>query len=134
MHKTNVVEFVERAVKPTLVLLVEGKEYTVEYPLSSVIKAETKLGRSLKSPADWFCAKAEDLPALLEAGLGKHHPELTTEEVQAICEGIGPETYTEVTEALGALNFPHFLARYQEGLEKARKGGALPNAQSADAS
>ena len=131
MHKANVVEL---AVKPTLMLLVEGKPYTLEFPLSAVIKAEATLGRSLKSPADWFCAKAEDLSALLEAGLAKHHPDITPEEVQAICEGIGPETYTEVTEALGALNFPRFLARYKENLERMRaKGDTSPNAPSAGA-
>ena len=43
---------IESAVIPSLTLKVEGQEYTIEFPLSVVIQAEEKTGRSLKSLAD----------------------------------------------------------------------------------
>jgi hypothetical protein len=123
---------VELAVKRPLILKTNDKEYTIEFPLSAVIMAEEKLGRSLKTPADWFGAPAKDIPALLEAGLSKHHPEVTAEEIKEICDGISPEAYTEFTEAIGAVAFPRWLARFKENLEKL-KAGASPKAQSVDA-
>jgi hypothetical protein len=122
---------VELAVKRPLILKTNDREYTIEYPLSAVIKAEEKLGRSLKSPADWFGAPAKDIPALLEAGLSTHHPDVTPEEIKAICDGISPEAYTEFTEAIGAVAFPRWLARFKENLEKV-KAGTSPKAPSVD--
>jgi hypothetical protein len=122
---------VELAVKQPLILKTAEKEYLIEYPLSAVIKAEEKLGRSLKTPADWFGAPAKDIPALLEAGLSKHHPDVTPEEIQAICDGLSPEAYTEFTEAIGAVAFPRWLARFKENLEKLK--GTSPKVPSADA-
>ena len=115
------------AVIPSLLLQVGETTYTVEFPLPAVIAAEEKLGRSLKAPADWFCAPAKDVPALLEAGLRRHHKGITSEEVQAICDHLNAEAYTELTEALGALNFPGWLARFKENLERA-KGDKSPKA------
>lgn len=110
---------IRAAVIPSLLLkLDDSQSYTVEYPLSAVIAAEEKLGRSLKAAADWFCAPAKDVPALLEAGLRRHHPDITPEEVQSICDRLNAEAYTELTEALGALNFPAWLARFKENLAK----------------
>jgi hypothetical protein len=123
---------VELAVKRPLILKTNGREYTIEYPLSAVIKAEEKLGRSLKTPADWFGAPAKDIPALLEAGLSKHHPEVTEAEVQAICDELSPEAYTEFTEAIGAVAFPRWLAKFKENLEKLKTKAASPKAPSVD--
>jgi hypothetical protein len=128
MSNTNLVELV---VKQPLILKTAEREYVIEFPLSAVIKAEEKLGRSLKAPADWFGAPAKDIPALLEAGLSKHHPDVTPEEIQAICDGISPEAYTEFTEAIGAVAFPRWLARFKENLEKLK--GTSPKAPSVDA-
>jgi hypothetical protein len=121
-------EIVKSVVLQRMLLQVGDVSYTIEYPLTSVMKAEEKLGRALKSPSDWFCAQAKDIPALLEAGLAKHHPNVTPEEVQAICDGLSAEAYVEVTEALGALNFPKWLERFKETLEKSQ--GKLPNVPS----
>jgi hypothetical protein len=125
----------EMAVKQPLTLKVSGKEYLVEFPLAAVIQAEAKLGRSLKTPADWLCAPAADIPVLLAAGLVKHHPDVTPEEIKAISDGLDPESINEFTEALGALAFPKWLARYKESLTKLQEAkGVSPNAASADAS
>jgi hypothetical protein len=126
-------DVLKTAVTPHLTLEVDEKKYLVEFPLPAVITAEEKIGRSLKSPADWFCAPAKDVPALLEAGLSRHHPDVTAEDIQAICDRLNPEAYAEVTEALGALAFPRFTARYKENLEKLQAKGQSPKAESADA-
>jgi hypothetical protein len=120
----------ESAVKQPFLLRVDGKEYTIEFPLAAVAQAEEKLNRSLKTPVDWFTAPAKDIPALLAAGLAKRHPEVKAEDVAAICDALGPEAITEVTEALGALAFPKWTAKYKENLEKAR-AGTLPKAPGA---
>lgn len=125
---------VESAVKQPLIFKADGKEYTIEYPLSSVIQAEAKLGRPLKGPNDWFGAHAKDVPALFHAGLRKHHPDVTEDEVKVICEeGFGPETYTLFTEAIGAIAFPRWLAQFQKNLETLKETGKSPNVPSADA-
>ncbi len=103
-----------------MTLSVDGVPYTLEFPLSAVVKAEEKIGRSLKSPGDWFTAPAKDIPALLEAGLSRHHPDVTPEAIAAICDRLDPESYATFAEALGALAFPRFTARYKENLEKLR--------------
>ena len=108
---------------PGMTLEVGDRKYTIEFPLPAVAKAEAKLGRSLKNPADWFGAEAKDVLALLEAGLSKHHPNVTPDELSAICDALGPEAYGELAGALGALAFPGFTARYKENLEKARAKG-----------
>jgi hypothetical protein len=127
----------ELAVRQPLMLIAGGREYTIEFPLPAVIAAEEKLGRSLKTPADWLCAPAKDIPSLLAAGLMKHHPDVTAEDIAIICDDLGPEACTEFTEALGAVAFPRFLARYKENLEKIQKraaeGKPSPKALSADA-
>jgi hypothetical protein len=117
---------IESAVIPALTLKVEGREYTVEFPLSAVIKAEEKLGRSLKSPKEWFEVPSRDIPALLEAGLSKHHKDVTPEELQSICDRLNPEALDEVLYALCRLAFPKYVAVLEENLAKAR-AGTSPN-------
>jgi hypothetical protein len=114
---------VECAVIPNLNLQVAGKEYTVEFPLSAVIVAESKLGRSLKSFQEWWEMKAEDVPVILQAGLSKHHPNVTPEDIQAICNQLNPESVNIVRYALCKLAFPRVMARW----EASRKGSTSPN-------
>lgn len=126
-QKRGDMEIVRTAVLQRMQLIVGDKTYTIEFPLPSVMAAEVKLGRSLKTPHDWFCAEAKDIPALLEAGLKRHHPDVTPEDVLAICDGLNAESYVEITEALGAMNFPKWLEKFREASKR-------PNGQSADAS
>jgi hypothetical protein len=74
----------ELAVRPTMTLSIDGTPYILEFPLTAVVIAEAKIGRSLKSPGDWFTAPAKDIPALLEAGLSRHHPDVSPAEIDAI--------------------------------------------------
>lgn len=120
----------EAAVIPTLLLKVSGREYTVEFPLSAVIQAEEKTGRNLKSLSDWFALPTRDIPAILAAGLSKHHPDVTEDELRDICDALNPEALDEVQYALCKLAFPRSMTR----LEETRgKGKIVPNALSADA-
>lgn len=126
----NVLEF---AVTPHLLLRIGEKEYRIEFPLTAVIQAEAKIGRSLKNPGDWFGAAAKDIPALLEAGLSRHHPDVAQAEVFAICDQLNPEAYAEFAEALGTLAFPRFTARYKENLEKLKAKGAAKEGEAGKA-
>lgn len=120
-------QVIKTAVQQVLKLVAGDKEYTVEFPLTSVMKAEDKLGRSLKGPSDWFGAQTKDIPVLLWAGLLKHHPDVDLEDAQEICEGFNAEMCAEVLDALGALNFPKWLERFKESLEKSKKRPNVPS-------
>jgi hypothetical protein len=105
-------------------LVVGGTSYTLAFPLAAVIDAEEKLGRSLKTPADWFNAPAKDVPVLLRAGLAKHHPSISEHEVAAITDELTPEAVIEITNALGTLAFPRFVEKFEENLRFAREKAA----------
>lgn len=118
----------ESAVIPTLALVVGEKSYTVEFPLAAVVQAEEKTGTSLKEFSSWLHLPIKHIPAVLEAGLSKHHPDVTPEEIQSICDRLNPEALDEVHYALCKLAFP----RRMELLEEAQKK-PIPNVQSGDA-
>lgn len=120
---------IEAAVIPNLSLKVGGKEYVVEFPLSALIRAEEKTGHSLKSLKDWFDLSSKDVPAVLQAGLSKHHANVTAEDVQAICDALNPEALDEVMYALCKLAFPRRMADLEA---KTAKGKPSPNVQSGD--
>jgi len=115
---------IESAVIPSLLLKVDGREYIVEFPLSAIIRAESKTDKPLKSLQDWLNLQAADVPSILEAGLSKHHPEVTAEELTAICDQLNPEALDEVLYALCALAFPRRMAALEA---RAQKGTASPN-------
>lgn len=115
---------VETAVIPVLTLKAGGKDYLVEFPLTAVIKAEEKLGRSLKSFQEWWDMRAQDIPSVLEAGLSKHHPEVTPEQMQAICDGLNPESLNVLRYAMCKLAFPKVMERWEESR---LKGNTSPN-------
>lgn len=118
----------ELAVKPRLVLKLEGKELTLEYDIPAVIQAEEDLKQSLKSLTEWFALKWDAVPVLLHAGLKKHHPEMTLVDMEHFCNELGTEGVLEVLHALICLNFPRAMARAEAAL---RKGTASPNAAGA---
>lgn len=119
-------DVVKAAVIPTLNLVVEDKSYTVEFPLSAVVKAEHITGKSLKSLNDWFNLQPIDVPAVLEAGLLKAHPDVTAEEISAICDRLNPEALDEVLYALCKLAFPRRMAAIEESNVKRKTS---PNVQ-----
>jgi predicted MarR family transcription regulator len=71
------------------------------------------------------------VPAVLEAGLIKHHPDQNERDaiVQEIAGTLNPETLDEVLYALCKLAFPRLLARIEEAKAK-DKGDGSPNVQS----
>jgi hypothetical protein len=102
----------ELATKPLLLLKKDAEEvFTVEFPLSAVVAAEEKLGRSLKWVSDWYELKWTEVPTVLHAGLLKHHPEVTLETITAFCEELGAEGVLEVRHALICLNFPRTIQK-----------------------
>jgi hypothetical protein len=117
----------ELAVRPRLEIKIEDKQYTVEYPLSAVIAAEEKAGRSLKSLSEWFEIKLTEVAHVLHAGVVKHHPEVSFAEIEKFCEELGAEGVLAVRHALICLNFP----RTMEEIAKRQQSGASPNGQSA---
>lgn len=110
---------IQSAVIPSLALKVDCKEYTLEFPLSAIIRVEEKIGRPLKTLQDWLSVPAKDIPALIEAGLSKHHPDVTPEEITYICDTLNPEALDEVQYALCSLAFPRMMARIEANRAKA---------------
>jgi hypothetical protein len=120
----------QSAVFPTLKLIVDGAEYTVCYPLRSVIEAEEKVGHSLKSLKDWLDLPSKELPAIIAAGLSKFHPDISESQIQAILETLTAEAFDELHYALCKLSFPRVMAKLEE---ERTKGDVSPNAPSGDA-
>lgn len=127
-------EVLEIAVRQAKVFLVDGVEYRLEFPLPAVAEMEKKLGRSMKSPADWLNTKTEEVRDILAAGFSRNHPEDAERIADAICEYLEPEQINTVIDALCWAACPKAMARIQEQIEKSRdraKAGLLPNVQSA---
>jgi hypothetical protein len=110
---------IQSAVIPSLLLNVGDRAYTVVFPLSAIVRLEDKLGRSLKTLQDWLSVPAKDIPALIEAGLSKHHPDVTAAEITAICDCLNPEALDEIQYALCSLAFPRMMARIEANRAKA---------------
>jgi hypothetical protein len=91
-----------------------------------VIAAETSLGRSLKSLSEWFELKWQDIAHVLHAGMSKHHPEVTLEEVKTFCDDLGAEGVLAIRHALICLNFPLTM-----GAVAKRQAAGSPNVPSA---
>lgn len=120
----------ECAVIPSLSLVIGQKLYTVTFPLSAVAKAENVTGKSLKSLPDWFNLETKDIPAVLEAGLYMHHPDIDAADICAICDQLNPESLDEVLYALCSLAFPRRMKAYEEHREKWAQGKVSPNVPS----
>ena len=118
------------AVIPSLRLEVGEKVYTVEFPLSAIAKAEEKTGRSMIDPREWLSLSVKNIPAVLEAGLVTHHPDISPADIEAICERLNPEALDEMQYALCKLAFPRYMARLEE---MTAKKSASPNAPGGDA-
>jgi hypothetical protein len=113
---------IEASAIPSLLLKVDGKDYTVTYPLSAVAQLEEQLQRPLRTPQGWLGLPAKDLPAVLAAGLSKHNDADTARTVAAaVSEGLNPEGLCEVLYALAKLAFPKVM----EDIEQRTKS---PNA------
>lgn len=116
---------IESAVIPSLLLKVDEREYIVEFPLRAVAAAEAEIGRPLRCLQDWFSLQAKDIPAVLAAGLEKHHARAEGPRPLAIaseiCDRLNPEALDEVAYALCKLAFPRRMAAIEKDLEKEKK-------------
>ena len=111
---------------PELTLSVDGKDYWLCFPLPAVIRAEEVVGHSLKSLHDWFNIDVKHIPAIIRAGLSKHHPTITESEIQQIIDNLTPEAVDELHYALCKLAFPRAMSL----IEARAKEKSSPNAQS----
>lgn len=123
--------------KSRKIIRVGGKDYALVFRLPIVAALEEKLGRSMKSAADWLRIQTKEVPAVIEAGLTDYHPNDAKSVAETICSTLDPEEIEHVIDALCVAACPKAMARLQEELEKYRErmkqGLPVPNAQSADA-
>jgi plasmid stability protein len=128
----------EIGVKQRQLLRVDDRDFAIVFPLPIVAELEETLGRSMKIPADWLRIKTAEVRDILEAGLKTYHPDEAAATADAVSKGLDPEQIETVIAALCAAACPKAMAHLEKEIEKARararKGLALPNAQSADAS
>lgn len=120
------------------VIRVDGKDYSLTFPLPIVVDLESKLGRPMKSAADWIRIKTEEVPAILEAALSSEHPDEAKDVATAIGSALDPEEISTVIDGLCEAACPKAMERIRAEMEKARervqKGLApFPNVQGADA-
>jgi hypothetical protein len=122
------------AVKQPKIFKVDGVDFRVEFPVSSVIKLEDALGRSMKSASDWLKTQTKELPEILKAGLLKHHKTEAEKVATAICDSLDPEEIEHVIDGLCVAACPKAMARIEAEInrlrEKAAKGLPLPNVPS----
>lgn len=99
------------------VLRIDGKEHNVEYPVTAVATLEKQLGRPMRGLADWLRITAEELPAILEAGLERGATEKAKEIAEAVCNTLPAEEIETVIEALCSTTFPKATERYRAAVE-----------------
>lgn len=128
----------ELAVRSPLIVRVGGAEYKVEFPVLAVVQLEDKLGRPMKSAADWLQIKTRELPDLLSVGLSRNHAEEAVTVAASICDTLETEAIDEVINGLCYSVFPRAMAKIEEAVkriqERAEKGTESPNVPSVAAS
>lgn len=128
----------ELAVKEPLVLRVEGRDYSVTFPLPSVIWLEHKLGRSMKLPTDWWKMTTAEVPDIIRAGLMAAHPDDTEAITARVVSALDAEGIEAAMDSLCVVAFPIATGKFKEEMETIReriKRGLQPkNGESADAS
>jgi hypothetical protein len=89
-----------QAITPAVDLTLNGKTYSLAFPLSAVLKYKGKTGDNLFNVKHWsrIDEDPERLIAALWAGVSLKHPEMTYEEVSKLVD-IG--TAIPITQALG---------------------------------
>lgn len=120
------------------VIRVDGKDYSLTFPLPVVVDLEAKLGRTMKSAPDWLRIETAEVPAILEAALSSEHPDDAKDVTAAICAGLDPEAISTVIDALCWAACPKAMDRIKadmdKAMERAKKGlTPFPNVQGADA-
>jgi hypothetical protein len=97
--------------------------YKLTYDYAAIKRAEDSTGVDLKDFKEWSKIKSSHTPALVHAGLHRHHSEVTLEQVTGF---LHPATQVAVQNAIFELLFPGL----REKIEAAQtKEAQLPNAQ-----
>lgn len=121
------------AVRNPMKVSVEGREYSIEFPVKAVATLEEKLGRSMKFAADWLKIRTKEVEDVLAVGLSRNHHEDAAEVAARICDTLETEAIEEVIEGLCWSVFPRAMERIEAAAKRIREGHTSPNAPSADA-
>lgn len=121
------------------IIRVGERDFALAFPLNVVADLEEKLGRSMKTAADWLRLQTKEVQPTLAAGFRLYHPEKADAVAETICSSLDPEEIDNVIEALCVAACPKAMERVKKAMEEAqerlKKGLApLPNGVGADAS
>lgn len=125
---------IEIQVKDCKVFRVDGRDYSLTFPLSVIAELEVKLGRPMKDAASWLRIKTSEVQDILEAGFKRYHPEEAAVIAESIANALDPEEIETVIDGLFVAACPKAAVRLQAEMEKIRKRvekGILPNVPSA---
>lgn len=130
-------EVIEIKVQAPKMFRVDGVDYRVQFPMNQVAALEEKIGRGMKSAADWLRMKTSEIPDILFYGLQTYHADEADAVVTTVRDNLDPEQLEFVMDALCEVACPKAMERVRAALEEARervKKGlpAIPNATSAD--
>jgi len=130
---------VQSAVIPYIKLVLNGEdeqgnpvvnEYKLVYDYRAIARAEESVKVDLKSFEAWKKITSAMTPQLVHAGLAKHHPEVTLDQIQ---DKLNPGVQRPLQEALFDALFPGVMdtiRKLRAEEEKSRATGASPNAES----
>jgi hypothetical protein len=104
------------AITPSVEMTLNGKTYSLAFPLSAVLKYKAKTGDNLFNIKHWshIDEDPERLIAALWAGVSANHPEVTYVEVEKLVD-IG--TAIPITQALGKCLAAFFPAPKTDGAD-----------------
>lgn len=132
-------DVLEIAVKERRIIRVaERGDFALAFTVREVAALEDKLGRSMKSAADWLNIKTKEVRDILEAGFRHYHPDEAGALADEICSVLGPEEIEHLIDAICVAACPKAMARIQDEIVKIRERmkkelPPLPNGVSADA-
>lgn len=90
-------------------------QYKLVYDYAAIKAAEDTTGIDLKDVREWSKVKSQHMPALVHAGLRRHHPEVTVDDVNRF---LSPASQTAIQDAIFELLFPGLIAKIQEAKSK----------------
>lgn len=109
-------DILTHAITPSVELTLNGKMYSLAFPLSAVLKYKAKTGDNLFNIKHWshIDEDPERLIAALWAGVSTNHPDVTYAEVEKLVD-IG--TAIPITQALGKCLASFFPAPKTDGAD-----------------
>jgi hypothetical protein len=109
------------------------EEFRVLFPFPVVVELEKKLGRPMRSAPDFLRMTAEEVPAILEAGLTAHYADRARAVSLAILDGVGieAESFNNLMDFLCVAAFPKSMAKIDEVLKRIKTEARPKNVPSA---